>query len=477
MNAQLRKLVGDLVRAFRNPPALEVVFTVPARADEDRVARAAGGLADVFARTARELGIDREIHVLVQRRIDDLAVVEVSADQRPVAIFSSPLGAAGWPAAVCASTRDALLRRARVLLDGETAQRAGRLLSGAVTDEPGGNIRRTLEYLLDNGVSLARLGSGPPFERPFSPCEAAELLINSVAPRDVRIDLPEPALRRTTEEQRNSLVDFRIAAHDECGARFPDLVITSHDVAPDEVRIRLNDVLVPRSTTGDPATFSDVVAASAPSLTEHAAWLLRMDDVEAQRSELDAAIPELGRLSRTQVPTWLLCACLRSLLANADSVRNLPRIVWLLLEFEVPRDGADEVVLPKPATEGLAGTTDPEALASTVRRLIAYEAWAGGESLDDDAMTSVPIEWEAALVNAGDDLLGPAEWQIARAAFAADRPATVVAHTVAAIGPLRQALRALPEPPRVIASQELPPASPLPPVFEAPRTARRASKW
>ncbi len=465
MNAHVLRLAVDALRSMLPRAPLAVRVLVPDIGD-DELMTVSTELTQVFRQVIEEFGIERDVDVEIVPRADDAEVVEVSADRRPVAIFPSP--AIDWTATVSARTHSALLRRTRVLLDDAAVEKAGKQLPGTVEDGSSSAVRRTLEYLLDNGIGVRSLATASTWDEHLSACEAAERLINELAPRDLNLSVAESALRNTPNDERTRLVELRLALYNEFGIRLPDLTIAAHHLEPGEVRVQLNDVLAPSIAVNESATFPDVLTALQPTLVKQAAWLLRVEDVDAQRAELGSVIPDLVGLSKAQLPSWLLCACLRSLMANADSVRNLARIVWLLLESGPPRDGIDEVMLAKTAVDYLpAQGSDPESLASTVRRLVAYEAWAGGETPPDTPFVSIPTDWELALVRASDTgTIGKVEWRIARTVFTAGQPAVVVAHTVAGIGPLRHALRALPDPPRVIASQELPPDAPLPRVLK-----------
>ncbi|CRK59245.1 hypothetical protein [Alloactinosynnema sp. L-07] len=468
MSANVLKLAVDLLRALLPTPPLAIRVEGP-DIDENELTLVSNGLRRVVGQVIQELGIEREIDVVIDRRVDDSEVVEVSADGRPIAIFPSPT--TDWSAQVVARTHRGLLRRARVLLDDATVEKAGKRLPGTIADGSQGAVRRTVEYLMDNGIGTRTLEFESVWDGSPSPSEAAEWLINELATRKLNVFVAESALRNTANDERTWLINLRQALYNECGIWLPDLAIAAHDPEPGEVRVKLNDLLSPFLVVNEQATLPFILTVLRPILVEHAAWLLRADDVESQRAELGLVIPELDRLSKGHVPTWLLCACLRSLMANSDSVRNLPRILWLLLESGPQSDGIDEVILARPVVDSLpmqlSDSHDPEFLASTVRRLIAYEAWVGGETPTAIPLVSLPIDCEQTLLRASDaSSTGKAECRIVRTIFRNDPTAVVVAHTVAGIGPLRQALRALPEPPQVIASQELPPDAPLPRVLK-----------
>ncbi|MGB3438402.1 MAG: hypothetical protein WBA97_06570 [Actinophytocola sp.] len=468
MNAQLWKSLGDFVRILLPPAPLTVRVTVP-DVGEDALETARTALHQAFSLVVEELGIERDVVVTMTGRHDGADIVEVAADGRPVAIFPAP-PVAGWAAQVGARTHSALLRRARVLLDDATVDKIGKKLSGPAADPARAALRRTLEYLLDNGIGVQHLDGETAWDDQgcgYSPIEVAECLINDLASPELAVTVAESALRDTPDDQRTHLVDLRLALYDEHGIRLPEVAIASHDIGPSEVRVRLNDLTTPALPLTAPATLPGVLAALGPVLTDHAAWFLRADEVAAQRTELASVVPDLVHLSETQVPTWLLSACLRALSANSDSIRNLPRIIWLLLDSDPPRDGIDEVTLSKSGTSPVPDLTsithEPEFLASAIRRLIAYEAWAGGETPADTHLFGLPAEWEDALLHATDSrTVAKTEWRIVRALFASPGSSLIVTHTLAGVAPIRGLLRALPHPPRVIASQELPPHAPLP---------------
>jgi hypothetical protein len=462
MNAQLWKSLGDFVRLLLPaPPTLAVRATVP-DVDDELLATTRLAVQQTFRQVAHELGIERDVDVTMIRRPDGADTVEVSADDRPVAIFAAPR-APDWSATVCAQMHLALLRRARVLLDDATVDKVGRKLSSPSPAD----VRRTLEHLLDNGIGIRHLDGRATWNEGRSPAETAELLINDLASPNLELTLAESSLRNTPNDERACVRDLRLRLFNEHGIRFPDLAIASHDIQAGEMRVRLNDLTTPTLPLAAPATLPEILAALDPIIANHAAWFVRADDAEAQRAELASEIPDLVHAAEAQIPSWLLSACLRALISNSDSVRNLPRIIWLLLESDPPRDGIDEITLSKSAANPVSENTpiafEPEFLPSTIRRLIAYEAWAGGETPSNKPLVSLPIEWEDNLIHASSSrAIAKTEWLIVRTLFASPNPPLIVTHTVAGTTPTRQVLRALPHPPRVIASQELPPDAPLP---------------
>jgi len=465
------EIVREFLGGFRhraqssatNPPsvALSVRVAVPDEASAAEMADLKRKFQEVFTTTMGELGIGRKVAVEVEPRTDGRDHVDVSADGRPVALFSAPVPDGDWPAAVCRLTHRRLLRRARVLLDDSETERLGALLPDVV---PEGSRREVLDYLLDNGVALRQLATDPlpgNEQQTLTSVELAELLITNVAPRWLSIAVPEQILRNTLNHGRSAVVDLRVALFEELGARFPDFRIDSHDVGSGELRVRLNNVSSPSIKVGRSAAWPSAVSALRPVLAEHAAWFVRADEVDRTCRQLAMVVPDLVELTLSRVPLLRLSACVRSLLANADSVRNLPRIMWLLLDTAPSHGEIDQLMLAKPG--GQSVETDPESLASTVRRLIAYEAWAGGEAMPTERWSTIALDVERALCEASDPgSTADAEWPIVRQVFASEHPAVVVVHQLAAVGPLRRALYALPAPPKVVASEELPPDLPLP---------------
>ena len=328
-------------------------------------------------------------------------------------------------------------------------------------------------YLLDNGISLAEIGRLDDIlgiRQCDSPAEIGELLIDRLAPAEIVVEVPEATLRGTPADAAAALVGAREALYAQTGVQFPDVRLVPSDEPPGVVRIQLNHVRLPEFRLAEASGWQDVVPALSATLRAFAPWFLRVSGVEAARSQLPDAIPDLISLSRSLYSEPLLSACLRSLMVHGDSIRNLPRILWLLLEAGTIGTGSDRVRLtesPQLPSAGLAPVVqrDPELLASALRKQVAEEAWRVGAAGPGDPRVCLPIDVENALIKSADtDALAVAERRAVEIVSTVNPPFQVVAHSARGLQRLQYALLALPEPPRVVASQELVPDTELDPV-------------
>ncbi len=234
------------------------------------------------------------------------------------------------------------------------------------------------------------------------------------------------------------------------------------DLPADVVRIRLDGLQLRERPLPPGATRADVVDVLGATLREHAVWFVRSGDVAAARNRFAHVLPHLVTLSQEMWPDAVLGACVRAVVGNGGSVRNLARLLWLLLEAEPRSDAVDAVWLPEadPVESRSAPEQDPGRVASSVRRRTAFDAWQVGVD-EAPQRVGLPRVLEDELLAGGDR--GGAEWRILRVLAAVPPTATVVTHSPAALGPVQYLVRALPRVPPVIASHELPPGSAPPP--------------
>jgi len=154
-------------------------------------------------------------------------------------------------------------------------------------------------------------------------------------------------------------------------------------------------------------------------------------------------------------------------MVHGDSTRNLPRILWLLIEAGNTGADSDRVQLtesPHLASAGMSAAVqrDPQLLASALRKQIAEESWRVGSADLGVPCVGLPIDLENALIEPTDeDALAQAERRAVEMVSVIDPPFQVVTHSARGLKPLQYALLALPTPPRLVASQELPPDTEL----------------
>jgi hypothetical protein len=253
--------------------------------------------------------------------------------------------------------------------------------------------------------------------------------------------------------------------HAALGLAFPDVQIALAEDSGPYARFTFQSVRLPALRLPEEADWHDVVVALRRELAAQAHWFLRASDVERTRRSLDSPIPSLVRLSRMFFGDALLTGCLRSLVRNGDSVRNLPRMLWLLLESNPGRAGADTVRFAEAPVATSSSRVDvprdPDVLASGLRKRIAAECWRVGAPDDSEMRMRLPKRLEGALVEPRDTTsLASAEWEAVRLAGEFGRPGKpfqVVTHSTEALRPVRDALAALNRPPRVVAASEFPP--------------------
>lgn len=426
-------------------------------------------LERLFTRRGRELGIDREFSVHVAAEQSARPVVDVSVDGRPVASdVAAPAedDAECWSREIAIRVDRALRRRLSVLLDEFDTERYAAKVGALV---PAENIARYLMvpgYLLDNGLSLKTIDNLKPepgaLGQLATGVEVSEIILNASAPRVITVELAEATLRKSGESTQQDLLRAREKIYFETGVHFPDVTVRPCDLPPGEAAIELNHVRLPRVRMHADAGWPDVVRVLQDALRAHIQWFLRADDTEAARGVLSDALPDMVQLSRHFFSAPLLTACLRSLVRNGDNARNLPRVLWLLLEAGAAQAGGDRVRLGSAQLgSGSAGPQvqqDPDILASALRRWATTEAWQVGAPAEGRPIIRLPMELETALIEpAGAAALAQAEWRAVRSIGSVSGPYLVVTHSIDALRPVRDALSALPDPPQVMASIEFPP--------------------
>lgn len=449
--------------------AIEVQVRIPGGIAPAAAAGLEQALDQLFARRGRELGIDREFSVRLGAEQSARPVVDVSVSGRPVASdVAAPAedDAERWSRGVAIGVDRALRRRLSVLLDEFDTERYAAKLGAIGPTENTARYRVVPGYLLDNGLSLKAIDNLEPesgaLDQLATGAEIGEVILNASAPRAITVELAEATLRKSEESAQTDLLRTREKIYFETGVHFPDVTVRTSDLRPGETAIELNHVRLPRVRMHADAGWPDVVRVLNDALRVHIQWFLRADDTEAARGVLSDTLPDLVQLSRHFFGAPLLTACLRSLVRNGDNARNLPRILWLLLEAGAAQAGGDRVRLGSAqlgsSSAGAQAQQDPDILASALRRWVTTEAWQVGAPAEGPPIVRLPIELETALIDpAGAAALAQAEWRAVRAIGSVGGPCRVVTHSTDALRPVRNALSALPDPPQVMASMEFPP--------------------
>lgn len=431
-------------------------------------------LNELFTRRSRELGVNREPSVHIESAQSARPTVDVSADGRPLASdVAAPTADDDerWPRAIAAGVDRALRRHLSLLLDEPTIEQYAAKVGAIVSAKSHARYRTVPGYLLDNGLSLKgiddlKLDPGV-IDKRQTGVEIGEVILNVAAPRMITVELTEATLRKSGETTQRELLETRKEIYLQTGVRFPDVNLKIADLPPGVVYVELNQVRLPKFRMHADAGWRDVVHVLNDSLRAHIQWFLRTEDAEAARKVLSNTLPDLVRLSRYFFEAPLLTACLRSLVRNGDNTRNLPRILWLLLEVGATQAGTDCVRLGsaqlRSSASGPEVQRDPDILASALRRWVASEAWQVDAPTDGPPIVRLPQVLETTLIEPADAAaLAEAEWRAVRLIGGVGGPSRVVTHSLDALRPVRDALSALPDPPQVMASMEFPPDMELP---------------
>jgi hypothetical protein len=411
----------------------------------------------VFENTCEQIGLPRGAKV--ETAVSETGAFEVFADDRPVTIF--PGGPPADPVeSVVEATHWALLRRLPILLHDADVTR----LSPALRIEKPERSREVLEYVLSNGVSLARLAELTPRTWPdeIRTADVAEALLDQL-PASINVAVPESILSGLVDSDLDAVGHVRRDLLHRLGAGFPDLKFSIERGPVTRTQLFLNDVEGPWVRMAAGSDWRSLVSTLEGLLLDHASWFVRAAHLAEEKTRVANLFYDLVEISDLNVSDAELTACVRCLLANRDSVRNLPRVLWQLIEASQDSGRVDEVVLAEPHMITPEQSTrslhpHPELSATEVRRGIAYEDWTGGVVGQPTTTVSLPLEAETAVVDAADpSTLGAAEWRVLRAVFGHGKVEVVAARAPVAITRLRQVMYCLPDPPRVIATRELPP--------------------
>jgi hypothetical protein len=412
----------------------------PGSSGEALAAALQGSVTDLVA----DLAVPRDVEVSLARQRRRLAAVTASIDGRPVAHRAAPDVGQHGTGGLERSVLEGILRRLSLLLGGHQGPHdAARLL-------------------VDVGCGRSSLvGDG-------HGVEAMELALDARADDVIVVEVSEATFRRADNDAQRAVVRMREGEFRKYGASYPDVRVVPTDDLAGHVRLRLNDVWLPAHQLGTAADWTDVVALLGRELSARRHWFLRVSDVSSLLdSHLGSLFPELVAVTRANYSAPLLTASLRELLRSGKRIRNLPRILWMLLEQGAAPAGPDVLrlaespLLPK-TTYGPRAYRDPVLLASRVRKSANEESWwVGNYTIPRHAVRLAP-EVEEALMHADTPRrVAHAEWAAVRAVATDPDVGRVVVRTSRAIGPVRDALQALTTVPRVTASQELPPDADL----------------
>jgi hypothetical protein len=445
MTELARRLLGSLQRpgpAGRTPPAaMPVQIRLPASVAPEVARGLPAALTGPLGALAAELGFTRapEIEVHGPGGADHLAV---SIDGRPVADLPGDRLGPG------ADLTGVILSRALRRLP---------LLAGSAVGE-----HSTAAYLAGIGCRAPDGRAAGSFD-----VERAERLIDERADERIVLEVPAATMRRLGPDDVRAVERLREQEFRGWGIVYPDVRVVLTGEPPGTVRMRINDVTLPASDLGPDAGWRDVVAFLGRELADRRHWFVRMRDVvRVMDEDLAYSYPDLVAVAEANYSRAQVTACVREMLRSGRRARNLLRILWLLIEAGGSSAGADVLrmsespLLPK-ARRRPTADSDPMVQATRVRKLAAEEDWrTGGYRLPRRAVRLPPeIEDRLAGLTAERELsaLADAEWAAVRAVTGRPDAQRLYTRTVAAVGPVRDAVQAVENRPRVRASHELPP--------------------
>jgi len=441
-----RRVIQRLPRRSRppqpppTPAARQLRVEVAGAIDGQAVAAMTASLGELL----RGLGLDATVDVASSRRADtDLAV---SLDGHPVALVPEKALAGDDRPTQTLEQRvtTGVLRRLPLLL--------GDRLDG----------RPTASYLLAVGCAPPSADAdGDPDD-----IERAERLLDDRSREDIILEVPASTLRRVADDDQRAVADLRETEFRKRGVVYPDMRLRVTDEEPGRVRLRFNDVALPAADLGVEAGWPEVVRHLGTELAARRHWFLRLSHLTRMLDQdLSYLYPALVDTALANYPAGVLTGCLRELLRSGRRIRNLPRILWLMLEQDDVPGGADMLRLsesPRLAKSRYrpSARRDPVLLASLVRTISAEETWRLRNYRAPANAVRLPTSVEERLA-AGGEASAKAEWAAVHALASAPGAGPVVTRTYAAIPSVRDALQALERPPQVVASQELPPDADL----------------
>ncbi|GAA4605127.1 hypothetical protein BJY16_005262 [Actinoplanes octamycinicus] len=432
---------------------------------------ASGGLVrrirKLLAGYSDELGLNQDIEVRVHT---DPALDRPELDilDRPVAV-GLPAGpdpdAPDRADAVVQAVNRSISRALSALID------PGRALA-LVTDMVSiGTCSRqvardALCYGLDNGIRL-NAGELRRLIARSTPEENAatlgERLVDALAPREIVVHASAATARELTAAGAD-LTPLRQDLFRRTGLEFPDVRLQFAELPPGRVRLRLNDVTVGEPDLPQSAGWDALTDLLRRELYEHRAWFVRTSEVKESLITVGDIVPDMVELIEDCYPLETVSACLRILSADTEAMRNLPRLLWLMLEAGSSTADPDVVrlaetpLLSRPARRHLG---DPEILAAEIRQRLDEDKWRLGSDTDRPRLIRLPARLEEQLSHSGGR---GAAGRTARTFLrqVGTGPAVVVTRTAAAVGPARAMLAATPAAPAVKWVNEIPPAVALP---------------
>jgi len=257
-------------------------------------------------------------------------------------------------------------------------------------------------------------------------------------------------MRNADQAATRAFAEFRNTEFRRHGVVYPDARVALTDDCQGTIGLRLNDVTLPARRLGPEAGWAEVVHHLGAELAARRHWFVRTTQVSrALEQDLIYIFPDLVAVAEANYSREQVAACLRELLRSGRRARNLPRILWLLIEAGGAAVGPDIVhlsespLLPKTRHQP-AAERDPVVQAVRIRKIAAEEDWRmGNYRLPKHAVRLDPGIEDRLLAEDGPDDFADAEWAAVRAVAAAPVTEHVVTRTVEALARVRDALQAI----------------------------------
>lgn len=394
----------------------------------------------------------------------------------------------GMAAAVATACRVAIEHDPSVLVGPQ--QRAALLARAraAGLSEPGDRLAAALEQVIAYGMRVSDLGrlraalaEQTGLVRTAS--ELAEVAMGALGEPSIGITVHEHTLRSATLSipQPRAFIELRERLFNDLGVAFPDIEVRTDCAVPERALVvRLNHVRHAARPLPDGACMADIAAVLEGRLRAHPSWFVSLAEVHRTIEEMKLALPDLvsSVLDRYSEPQ--LCLFGRTFVAERLPVRNVARLMILLLDVPPPVAGHDLVRLAEPSRLGdeRAGRSTPGTLVSYTRQQMHEEAARAQPGLVAVERTRLPGDVDTAFsaiplsparveddVRAADLslLMSLAEDQLGE-----DQP-TLIGATQSSRGVARRLLvRQYPEV-AVIAAEEFPPSYQLVAAGQEPR--------
>ncbi|HEX8346842.1 MAG TPA: hypothetical protein VF657_19190, partial [Actinoplanes sp.] len=397
----MRHALREVVH-FVRAPQLEVTLVLPATARTGDAAPTTRASADAISRavSAAADGLGIQVQPVVEVAFSTGTAVSTGTARGPAFTFGgrpvrlpADLGDAlaarseqdAWPRPDHPRWPDALATVCRVLVERDPRILLGplqremlvlRAREAGLADYDDALLAAALGYVVGHGVSLRDLA---PLNAALkaqddvveTAGEFAEVAIETLRPDSIEIRLNPSTLRRTTASgvEQNAFVDVRRRLFARLGVKFPDIdLVAAADVPEGACALRLNHVELQPRPLPDGATVADVALFAERWLHRYAPWFVSLADVRSTVEDLKLALPELVGIVQERHSYPRLTLLTRALVEERVPVRNVGRLMVLLLD--APPAGTQRGVVN--FAEPLRGTATENPGAQCPRQLVSY---------------------------------------------------------------------------------------------------------